>query len=686
MKSTSKIFVFLGVFLTLILLVAIPLITIKNTTLIWFIIPIFVFWLTGVSLYTYIFKNMVNTQLLLFGLILGICINLFAIALTNYFFANWVFKKAYIILLINILFSMIILYFLRFKIKSFLFNLFSTFNKSSTFGYLCIIIFLTLLLICSFSVFGKITQYGYMYKDLHATDLLHHMTLISELKKEVPPYNVYFSGEILHYYWLSHLLPAFIYSLNANASLKELILLSTYFYALLFTCILILFLKQYFKDNKIIFLLLFISLLMYSYNDLFVLIKWLTLHLPKNLIDFLNLKYFIVDEWGQEYTNYSHGWFRAFMVEPQCSLSLSIVLLLIIIANKYSFLPKSRSIVGLQAFLLGINLAVDAFIGLVFGVAYAIAVIYELFFAKKAKQCFISLCTMILIGGFIVFCLFILQIFEFGKSYLTIQPYSKMIIMSIPYFIIDYGPMFVFGVFGIIYVVSRKISSQSSVRFLTVLLVISLFFMFFVNIEGIGSTQMIRKAGKIFRIPLLIFSGVFLSNVLFKSNIVSKRNAAVVGILTLIALPTPFIDVYTINNTKGVAKEYFVSSAEMEAYQWIKENTEENAIVQDLPGALTPLAAFAERRTALGDWEHARCYGIGVQRVSERHKEIYRELFGSKSTDKKVKIIKKYNINYIVIDQKTVKKFPNVIKKFDKFPQYFSKVYCQAGVTIYKCW
>jgi len=662
-------------------------IIIKSVTLIWFIIVLLSFLLTGLSFYILIFKNSnINSHVFIYGLILGTCINLFIIALTNYFFDNWAFKKAYIILLINIFFSMIILYFLRFKIKSFLFNLFSTFNKSSTFGYFCIIIFLTLLLICSFSAFGKITQYGHMYKDLHSTDLLHHMTVISELNKKIPPQNVYFSGETLHYYWLSHLLPAFIYSLNEKVPIRDLILFSTYFYALLFICVLIFLLKQYFKDDKIVLLLLLMSLLLYSYNDLFVFFKNLVSFLPQSLINFMHIKYFIMDEWGQEYTNYSHGWFRAFMVEPQCSLSLSIVLFSMIIANKYGFLANSKPIAGLQAFLLGINLAVDAFIGLVFGVAYAIAVIYELFFTKKAKQCFISLCTMILIGGFILLCLFILQIFEFGKSYLTIQPYKKMIFLSILYFIIDYGPMFIFGVLGIIYVVSRKISSQSSVRFLTVLLVISLFFMFFVNIEGIGSTQMIRKAGKVFRIPLLIFSGIFLSNILSNFSFLLKKKAIIVSILTLIALPTPFIDVYTINNTKGVAKEYFVSSVEMEAYQWIKENTEENAIVQDLPGALTPLAAFAERRTALGDWEHARCYGIGIQRVSERHKEIYRELFGGKSIDKKVKIIKKYNIRYIVINRKTVKKFPNVIKKFDKFPQYFSKVYCQAGVTIYKCW
>jgi len=661
-------------------------IIIKSLTLIWFIIALLSFLSIGLSFYILIFKNSnINSHIFIYGLILGTCINLFIIALTNYFFDNWAFKKAYIILLINIFFSMIILYFIRFKIKSFLFNLFSTFNKTSTFGYLCIIIFLTLLLICSFSAFGKITQYGHMYKDLHATDLLHHMTLISELNKKIPPQNVYFSGETLHYYWLSHLLPAFIYSLNEKVPIRDLILFSTYFYALLFICVLIFLLKQYFKGDKIVLLLLLMSLLLYSYNDLFVFFKNLVSFLPQSLINFLHIKYFIVDEWGQEYTNYSHGWFRAFMVEPQCSLSLSIVFLLIIIANKYSFLPKSRSIAGLQAFLLGINLAVDAFIGLVFGVAYAIAVIYELFFAKKAKQCFISLCTMILIGGFILLCLFILQIFEFGKSYLTIQPYKKMIMLSIPYFIIDYGPMFIFGVLGITYIISRRVAPPNNLKFLIILLIVSIFFMFFVNIEDIGSTQMIRKAGKIFRIPLLIFSGVFLSNVLFKSNIVSKRNAAVVSILTLIALPTPFIDVYTINNTKGVAKEYFISSAEMEGYQWIKENTEENAIVQDLPGALTPLAAFAERRTALGDWEHARCYGIGVQRVSERHKEIYRELFGGKSIDKKVKIIKKYNIRYIVINRKTVKKFPNVIKKFDKFSQYFLKVYCRPEVTIYKC-
>lgn len=661
-------------------------IIIKSVTLIWFIIVLLSFLLTGLSFYILIFKNSnINSHVFIYGLILGTCINLFIIALTNYFFDNWAFKKAYIILLINIFFSMIILYFLRFKIKSFLFNLFSTFNKTSAFGYLCIISFLGLLLTCSYCAFGKPTQYGYMYKDLHATDLLHHMTVVSELNKEVPPQNVYFSGETLHYYWLSHLLPAFIYSLNEKVPIRDLILFSTYFYALLFICVLIFLLKQYFKDDKIVLLLLLMSLLLYSYNDLFVFFKNLVSFLPQSLINFMHIKYFIMDEWGQEYTNYSHGWFRAFMVEPQCSLSLSIVLFSMIIANKYGFLANSKPIAGLQTFLLGINLAVDAFIGLVFGVAYAIAVIYELFFAKKAKQCFISLCTMILIGGFILLCLFILQIFEFGKSYLTIQPYKKMIFLSIPYFIIDYGPMFIFGVLGIIYVVSRKISSQSSVRFLTVLLVISLFFMFFVNIEGIGSTQMIRKAGKVFRIPLLIFSGIFLSNILSNFSFLLKKKAIIVSILTLIALPTPFIDVYTINNTKGVAKEYFVSSVEMEAYRWIKENTEENAIVQDLPGALTPLAAFAERRTALGDWEHARCYGIGVQRVSERHKEIYRELFGGKSIDKKVKIIKKYNIRYIVINRKTVKKFPNVIKKFDKFPQYFSKVYCQAGVTIYKC-
>jgi uncharacterized membrane protein len=128
----------------------------------------------------------------------------------------------------------------------------------------------------------------------------------------------------------------------------------------------------------------------------------------------------------------------------------------------------------------------------------------------------------------------------------------------------------------------------------------------------------------------------------------------------------------------------YITKDEYEGYKWIKNNLPKKIIVQDVPGSITPIAAFAERRTALGDWQHALSYQIPIERVAQRHKEIYGYLFKDTDINKAIDVIKKYEIDYVFTKPADYIKFPHGMDKFKHSKQYFKCIYSKNGVEIYQ--
>jgi uncharacterized membrane protein len=103
-----------------------------------------------------------------------------------------------------------------------------------------------------------------------------------------------------------------------------------------------------------------------------------------------------------------------------------------------------------------------------------------------------------------------------------------------------------------------------------------------------------------------------------------------------------------------------------------------------MPAGISGIVALGERRTCLGDWVHATNYQIGTQRVSERHKDIYRTLFHGKNINNALNVVRKYGIDYIYVGVEARQRIDSdAIEKFDQSTDHFEKVYSVNGVSVY---
>ncbi len=154
----------------------------------------------------------------------------------------------------------------------------------------------------------------------------------------------------------------------------------------------------------------------------------------------------------------------------------------------------------------------------------------------------------------------------------------------------------------------------------------------------------------------------------------------------LLAFPTLLVDVYRISTfDKRDERTYYISNDDLRAYRWIKGNLPREAVIQDMPTGISGIVALAERRTALGDWEHAKGYQIGSERVAERHRDIYHALFQGNDVADAIDVLRKYGIQYVYVGHQTNQKVKReAVEKFERFPEYFIKIYSAENVAIYQ--
>lgn len=632
-----------------------------------FLFALLIFTLPGIPFAHKFCKELPYVNLLYLSIVIGIPISSTICILIGYVAG---FHPLYFVLAI-VVFS---LFFSRSTISAFQANWLP--QKIDNYHYVIPAIIL-LILTFSYSNFGLFTASGYMFKDLYATDLLHHMSVFRYLPKGIPPANPYFEGIAWHYYWFSHMFPATVYSLsNFTIEPKQIMFLTLCLNTILFYNLLVTFIATFYKEGKIILVLLIISLLAYGYNDLYILFRFVVSFLPKGITELLGLTYFIDDAYGSSFSGYSHGWFRNFLVEPHSTLALALTFLFVSLRIKNGSEKISFNL--FMGGLLGFIFAIDAFIGAIIISWAFIEIIATLRKSKSIRNNILSVISTFFPVVLTFSVLYLLGIIAPGGNALIVKPYSKMLLLFPIYFFVDYGPQIVFSVIGVSYLKTNPKLLKESFPFIR-LFGVALCFMFFINISDIGTTQMFRKAGMIIRIPMVFYSGVFLENI--SSKWLSYRNLTVITCI-LLAIPTPFLDIYKLGSVSDKASTIFVKTEDVEACKWIKDNLPADAILQDFPGSTTPIVAFAERRVSLGDWEHAKSSGAAPEKIKERLDRI-KEIFSCNDPVRAYNASKELNIDYIYVNQRCRSIFPSSPMTF-KESKFFEEIYDKNGIAIYK--
>jgi len=547
------------------------------------------------------------------------------------------------------------------------------------------ILLLALLIVTFFFYFpfknlGALVDGNYLYTWLFAHDFINRMVHVVSLSRGLPLDSFFFSGETLSYYWLAYIYPALLININfINLDTQQLLQLTVFLYSLLSTAALFLFFQRIAEKRREVLMLTLLTLCCYSYSYLYV----VALKLWTALTGSSHLNIFGYDL--PVFSGFSHTMYRFFLVQPQAILGMGIMLMI------FSFYDKKQTLYGFGVIglLTGLLFGVDATNGIMLGLWLGCITFFAILINKDrrivvVKKHLLSLaCAGLTYASFFAIGMYSLQT---GKGVLQLKLNWFTILTSPFYFILEYGPMLILGVAGMVKLFKKKETLSSWVYPYIILLGIALVFNFFIT----NPTEVffgLLKATRVIPICLLAFIAYLWSDGLKNSKI--KAGTA---FLLVIALPSFFMDNFIASD---IAKpSTLVRQSDMEAARWIKRNLPKQAIIQAEPnypgidGQYKPkysysiVPIFAERRTAIGAWKVSSQEHSGSVRVGERFHTI-KKMFATTDINECIKILDKYNINYIYVGALEKKLYKEGIKKFINSTN-FELVYSKKGVFIFK--
>jgi hypothetical protein len=239
------------------------------------------------------------------------------------------------------------------------------------------------------------------------------------------------------------------------------------------------------------------------------------------------------------------------------------------------------------------------------------------------------------------------------------------------------GPVLVPAVIGMI-------RCRGDLRPVTIALsgiLIGLFLLYFVRISEASWVGF--RAGQI----LLVTIPILLACVF--STLKTVPAALLAAAILVLGLPTTLVDTWNaqdISNQRQ-APEFrwtiVVTPAQQEAFQWLRANTPEDAIVQMEPMLRgrehwTLIPSFAGRRMAAG----LPISLLPLPAYQERSERV-RTLFATPNVDEAVEIAHRLRLDYLYVDREDDAAYPGV-RKFDAHPDRFARVFANDQVRIYK--
>ncbi len=542
------------------------------------------------------------------------------------------------------------------------------------------LLIVTIFFYLPFKNLGILVDGKYLYSWLFGHDFINRMVHVVSLSRGLPLDSFFFSGETLSYYWLAYVYPALLININfIKLDTQQLLQLTVLLYSLLSTASLVIFFKHITTKRRYVLTLIFLALCCYSYSYLYVvaLKAWTALTGNSHLNIFgYDLPVF---------SGFSHTFYRFFLVQPQATLGMAIMLMI------FSFYGKKQTLYGfgIIGLLTGLLFGVDATNGIMLGLWLGCMTFFAVLINTDkrilvGKNHLLSLAC----AGLIYACFFAIEMYSLrtGKGVLQLNFNWFFILMSPFYFILEYGPMLILGIAGMIKLFKKKETLRNWVYPYIILFGIALFFNFFIT-NPTETFFGLLKATRVIPICLLAFTAY-----LWSDGLQTNKIKAVTAFLLMIAFPSFFMNNFIASD---IAKpSTFVRQSDMEAAIWIKKNLPKQAIIQAEPnypgtdGQYKPkycysiVPVFTERRTAIGEWKVSSQGHSGSDKVGERFHSI-KKMFATTDINECIKILHKYNINYIYVGELEKKLYAEGIKKFIS-NNNFESVYSKKGVFVLK--
>ena len=454
-----------------------------------------------------------------------------------------------------------------------------------------------------FAHVGDITPAGQAYRAYFTADYVWRRAVVIELAKGAPlPLNQFFSGDVLHYYWMPHVLTGAQYRFaGAWATLDELLLIRSisidlFFVTFLYGAVRLFRVKPWAAASGAAFVILSTS-----FEGLYALFDFSSRDVPIAAVRDLNID--AISRWYFQGIPID-GLQRLLFYQPHhiVGYCIGLIGLLALSVRTRAVDPAAFAVSGV---CLALSVAISSFAGLMVTVA---AMLFELVSVlrsldwvrgiKHALAAAIPLAASVALVYGLGYVDRSGAVMELVVNRVAVHRFWWVTLLS-------FGPILIVTALAI----PAFFHERRGLSILGALAASCVFFYFFVNVRDHQDVYVGWRVGHFMFMAAAVVIGVLLEYVNARPSAWQPLQWAAIAVALLAGLPTTIIDVY---NTQDISEHgeapywtLLLRPDELQAFDWIKNNTPPDALFQVDPivravDGWAYLPAFAERRMAIG--------------------------------------------------------------------------------------
>jgi hypothetical protein len=530
-----------------------------------------------------------------------------------------------------------------------------------------------------FAKVGSLDSQGNrLYRAYFTADYVWHMALTAELTRfALPPRNPYLAPHAMHYYWGYFLVPAAIAQagpppvrdiercLKLNALFTGLLLMSTIFIsawvaagsALAAACGTML------------------GLCASSLEGAYLLWRVWSRHAPLSAVRDVNVD--AVTSWyfgGHRFD----GLPRCLWYVPQHSMSYALGLIAL---AEVAAIGSGASTGGilLTGIALGASTLFNPFVGGVFSIVWAGAVVIDAlrhradWLVRIARHAIAAAPVLVALAWCVAN-----RMVEGAGGAVEVGLFAGTASSAALILVLSFGPLLVTGIAGL--AVPGEGSWRQTIP-AALLASVSLVLIYCVRLD-VDHEWVPFRAGQMLLAALAILSARWFT--------APRWPVLAAGLVLFLAgAPTTVIDAYNARDVDnlhagpGFRWTLVLSSDQQAAFEWIRQNTARQAIVQMEPivrerDSWSLIPSFAQRHMAAG-------LPISLLRVPAYHdtSERVKTIFSSADAHEACEIAHRLHILYLYVDGTDRAEYPATVK-FDTSPQYFKPIFRRGTVGVYE--
>jgi hypothetical protein len=520
------------------------------------------------------------------------------------------------------------------------------------------------------------------YRAYFTADFVWHTALAAELGRYTsPPKNPYMASRDIHYYWTYFLLPAVVAheapaplddvqrALKANAMLSALLVVGMLF----------LLTRTAVHSPGVAALAVMLGVLAASAEGSFVLQQLWRAGRPWMAVTDLNID--AITAWQFEGLRID-GIPRGLWYNPQHSVACALGLVSTVVAATAGAAAPGGAI-WLSGAALGLATTFNPFVGAVFSLIYAAAVIIDAARGRDLVRVLVrhSRAAIPVIAG-LGWC-FLNEVADGAGAAVRIGVAGFRQPNALTSLLLSTGPILLPALAGVW--PWRGLPPQPA-RVAGAGAALAVLLMHMVTLSDASWVGF--RTGQI----LLLMLPVLLARFLWAVTARGRAWPIVVSVLILVVgLPTTVIDTYNaqdISNRRRGAGGFLwtvsVTPDQQAAFDWVRKSLPENAVVQMEPvlrgreqWSLIP--TFAQRRMSTG----LPISLLPMPEYGQRSAEV-QQLYRTTDPREAWRLARARRIDYLYMDASDAEAYPAGVAKFDSQPGYFEKVFHNAEVRIYE--